>query len=710
MTTADFSGQTLPQTLADVLGRAARLVGQRLDAGREQDALQTCDAALQSSQAVAMLFAQAWQRAGLQGRPQHVEQPTPAQLPLVAWRVDTGWLLVQARAASGVWRGERADGTEVHLDQLDSVDGVQCVSLPHAAPSVSETPSALKLVMRTLQQHSRVFLEAVLATTLVNLLTLVSSLYSMQVYDRVIPNQGFQTLWVLSVGAAVAVLMEFVLKQARSHSVDKACNAIDHELSEWFFQRMLNIRMEARPASVGTLASQVKGFEMVRGVLASTSLFVLADVPFALFYLLVIGMVGGALVLVPLVAIPVALVAGLMFQRAIERYTRENLAGSNRKAGLLVEAVDGAESLKATSAEWKMQARWRLLVAQTGESDQKIRGYAALSQNITAGLQQVGYVGLVALGAYFVATNQLTMGGLLACTIISNRAMGPIVQLPGVMVQWAHARAALEGLDKIISLPNEADQASQALEPQALAGGLRLERVRFSYGAGSRPALELERLGVQPGERIGLLGAIGSGKSSLLKVLSGLYRPQEGRVFVGDMDMALLAAPSLREVVGYVPQDARLFSGTLRDNLLLGLPDPGDEAILQAARRTGLHELIAGQSKGLALEITEGGRGVSGGQRQIISLTRTLLARPRVWLLDEPTGAMDSMTEGRIARLLHELSQEGVTIIAATHKTALLPLFDRLIVMQGGRLMLDGPRDAVLAKLSGQPQIAKDAA
>lgn len=707
MTTALPTAPTLPQTLGDVLARAARLVGQRLEAGRAQAALQALDAAAPAAQAAASLFAQAWQLAGLQGVPQRVQQPTPSQLPLVAWRADAGWLLVQAPAAGGGWRGERADGSELRLDHLDDV---QCVSLPPAAAADSASPGALRLVLQTLAQHRRIFMEAVLATTLVNMLTLASSLFSMQVYDRVIPNQGFQTLWVLSVGALVAVLMELLLKQARSHSVDQACNAIDQTLSEWFFQRMLGIRMEARPASVGTLASQVKGFEMVRGVLASTSLFVLADVPFALFFILVIGLVGGPLVLVPLVALPVALLAGLMFQRAIERHTRDNLAGNNQKAGLLVEAVDGAESLKATRAEWKMQGRWRQLVAQTGASDQKIRAYAALSQNITAGLQQVGYVALVALGAYFVATNTLTMGGLLACTIISNRAMMPIVQLPGVMVQWAHARAALEGLDKIIALPNEADQAAQALEPQALSGALRVDRVRFHYGVASRPALELERLAIQPGERIGLLGAIGSGKSSLLKVLSGLYRPQEGRMFVGDMDMALLATPALREVVGYVPQEARLFSGTLRDNLLLGLPDPGDEALLQAARRTGLAELIASQPKGLALEITEGGRGVSGGQRQIIALTRTLLARPRVWLLDEPTGAMDSITEGRIARLLHELSQEGVTIVAATHKTALLPLFDRLVVLQGGRLLLDGPRDAVLAKLSGQPPVSKEVA
>jgi len=412
---------------------------------------------------------------------------------------------------------------------------------------------------------------------------------------------------------------------------------------------------------------------------------------------------------VPLIMLPVALVAGLVFQRTIQRHTRLNLSGNNRKAGLLVEAVDGAESLKANSAEWKLQARWNSLVEETAKSDQSVRNYSALAQNLTMALQQLSYVALVALGAYFVTTNQLTMGGLLACTIISNRAMMPIVQLPGVMVQWAHARAAIEGLDQIIMLPSETDNEQHALAPQMLEGRLHFERVRFAYGMATRPALELERLEIKPGERVGLLGAIGSGKSTLLKLSSGLFRPSEGKIFLGGVDMALLSAAVVRESVGYLPQDARLFSGTLRDNLLLGLPDPGDEAILQAAQRTGLVELIGSQPKGLALAITEGGRGVSGGQKQLIMLTRTLIASPKVWLLDEPTGAMDSGTETRIVNLLREITATGATLVAATHKTALLPLFDRLIVLQGGHILLDGPRDAVLAKLAGRPQPAPQA-
>ena len=682
--------------IAALIDKAARLAGQRVSGGRLGDL-----ASLPAGLGAAALFAEAWRAAGLAGDPARLRGPTPANLPLAGWRADLGWILVQGRGADGLWRAERLDGSALPLERLDDVE---CLSLPRRPEASAPAPRAVTLVWQAMLARKSVFLEAVLATGLVNLLTLATSIYSMQVYDRVIPNQGFQTLWVLSVGVALAVGLEFLLKQARSHTVDQACNAIDQQLSEWFFNRMMGIRMEARPASVGTLASQVKGFEMVRGVLASTSLFVLADVPFSLFFILVIALVGGWVVAVPLIALPVALVAGLIFQRAIERHTRLNLAGNNRKAGLLVEAVDGAESLKANSAEWKLQARWNRLVAETAESDQRIRTYSALAQNLTVALQQLGYVALVAMGAYFVTINQLTMGGLLACTIISNRAMMPIVQLPGVMVQWAHARAAIEGLDQIIALPSEADDSLHALAPQALEGGLRFERVRFAYGMAARPALEVERLEIKPGERVGLLGAIGSGKSTLLKLSSGLFRPTEGKIFLGGVDLALLASAVARESVGYLPQDARPFSGTLRDNLLMGLPDPGDEAILQAALRTGLTDLIGGQPKGLALAITEGGRGVSGGQKQLIMLTRTLLAGPGVWLLDEPTGAMDSVTEARIVNLLREITAAGATLVAATHKTALLPLFDRLIVLQNGRILLDGPRDAVLAKLSGRPQ------
>jgi ATP-binding cassette subfamily C protein LapB len=685
---------------ATLIDQAARLAGQRVPGARLSD-LDRLLGQMDEGQGAVALFAAAWAAANLDGAPARLHSPSPATLPFAAYSADLGWLLVQTRGSDGVWRGAGIDGTALSLERLDDVD---CVSLPRRSELASARPSAMGLVRTALWGKMGAFIDAVLATGLVNLLTLATSLYSMQVYDRVIPSQGFHTLWVLTVGVALSICLEFMLKQVRSHTVDQACNAIDHQLSEWFFNRMMGIRMEARPASVGTLASQVKGFEMVRGVLASTSLFVLADVPFALLFLLAIALIGGWVVAVPLIALPIALVAGLMFQRTIQRHTRLNLVGNNRKVGLLVETVDGVESFKANSAEWKLQGRWNHLVAETNSSEQSIRTYSSLSQNLTVGLQQLSYIALVALGAWLVTENQLTMGGLLACSIIGNRAMTPIVQLPGVMLQWALARAAIEGLDQIIALPNEADEAHHALAPQSLAGSYRFERASFAYGTAKRMALELERLEIRPGERVGLIGSIGSGKSTWLKLASGLYRPTQGKVFLGGVDVALLAPSVVRETVGYLSQDARLVSGSLRDNLLLGLPDPGEDAILKAARRTGLIELIVGQPRGLALEITEGGRGVSGGQKQLIAITRMLLARPKVWLLDEPIGAMDSVTEARVVSLLRELTNEGATLVVATHKTALLPMLDRLIVLQAGRILLDGPRDAVLAKLAGKSQ------
>lgn len=695
---------TSPLKASALLEQAARLCGQRLDRARFDDLDKRFpDVEIPLNESLKWLAA-CWAAAGLEGQPTHLKKPGPADLPLLARGAQDGWMLITRRGADGNWLATCADGRVV---SKESLDGLMCIGLPRPMRKASGPSHSLRMTWQALMRRRGIFIDSALATGLVNLLALATSLYSMQVYDRVIPNQGFQTLWVLTVGVSISIALEFMLKNIRSRTIDRVCNDIDHELSGAFFQRMLGIRMEARPSSVGTLASQVKGFELVRGVLASTSLFVLADVPFAILFLLVIAMIGGWVAVVPLIALPIALTLGLMFQRAIQRHSRENLAASNRKAGLLVEAVDGAETLKAARAEWTMQSRWKRLLDEAMASEQGTRTLSALSQNLTVGFQQFAYIAMIAAGAYLVSENQLTMGGLLACSIISNKALAPIIQLPGVMVQWALARAALDGLDQIITMPNEADEEHQTLTPQSLQGELRLERVRFAYGGSRQMALEVGRLEIKPGERVGLVGPIGSGKSTLLKLMSALYRPNEGKVFLGGIDLATLAPAVARETIGYLPQEARLFSGTLKDNLLLGLPDPGEEAILAAARRTGLIDLILGQPAGLSLELTEGGRGVSGGQKQLIVLTRILLAKPKVWLLDEPTGSMDAATEAKVVNLLREVSaQEGITLVLTTHKTALLPLLERLVVMQGGRPGMDGPRDAVLAKISGRPPSA----
>ncbi len=560
-------------------------------------------------------------------------------------------------------------------------------------------PQALRLFSRSIWQHKGVFIEALVGTTVLNLIGLATSLYSMQVYDRVIPNAGLSTLWVLTIGVLVAMVFELVLKQVRANMVDKACKAIDLDLSDRFFGRALAVRMDQRPNTIGTFAAQIRLFESVRQFLTATTLFVLADVPFALVFIAVIALIAGPVALVPLLLVPVSILAGLMFIRPIARLTKAHVRESTLKNGLLIESVDGIETLKSLGAEGVFARRWHALTETMGEGETRLKALSGLSSNLTALIQQVSYVGLIAFGVTQIMDGHLTMGGLIACSIISGRALGPIAQLSSILVQWQHAKSALEGLDGLMALPIDGQSPTgEPLRPQTCQHQLRLDAVKHAY-APQHETLNVGALQIQPGERIAVVGPIGSGKSTLLKVLSGLYKPSSGRAFLDGVDMAHLDPAFVRRHVRHLPQDARLFNGSLRDNLILGQPDPGDEAILQAARATGLDVVIAQHPLGLGLPIAEGGMGLSGGQRQLVTLTRLLLAPGGVVLLDEPTASLDGGFEDKaLSALLQSLQPQDVLVLV-THKISLLKAVQRVIVMDKGAIVLDGPRDAVLARL-----------
>ncbi|NQW82063.1 MAG: ATP-binding cassette domain-containing protein, partial [Polaromonas sp.] len=404
------------------------------------------------------------------------------------------------------------------------------------------------------------------------------------------------------------------------------------------------------------------------------------------------------------VMVPVAILTGLYFRKPIERLTGENMAESNRKNGLLIEAVDGIESIKAAGGEWKMQDRYRNLTATIAVSELKLKTITSRATNLAQSIQQLNYVGLIVVGAYAISTGQLTMGGLIACSIISGRALGPLAQIPQLIVQWQHAKTALKSLDAIMAMPSDRSGEERLMVPDSCAGRLHMDKAVFAYRE-DQPTLEVAALSIRPGERIAVLGAVGSGKSTLIKMLSGLYQPKTGNILLDGIDMVQLAPEFVREHIGYLPQDVRLFNGTLRDNLTLGLPAPNDSLVLRAARLTGLDQVIQNHPKGLELEINEGGRGLSGGQRQLVGLTRLLLAQPRIMLLDEPTASMDIQLEARVMKhLFEDIAPESVLVVV-THKMGLLPHVNRIIVVDKGRIVADGPRDHILARMR-QPRPA----
>lgn len=691
--------------LAALLSRLAALQGHSVPAYRFGMLDRTPDGVVLADLPRARRAIELWMALFPAGKNRRLD---PAKLersdfPLL-WLSDQGErvLLLRGRMSHGACTAEDAEGQNLEISLAELNHG-QVLSLEvdvqfHAAAPEDMPKTAGDWFVFTVRRYRSAFMDAVFATFVVSIIGLVSAIYSMQVYDRVVPSKGYSTLFVLTVGVVLAIVMELVLKQVRALIVERACKVIDQELSAVFFGKALDIRMDARPRTVGTFAAQIRHFESVRNFMTSTTLFVLADVPFAILFVGVIAMISPWVALAPLVLVPLAIFAGWMFRKPIEECTAMHMNESNKKNGLLIEAIDGIESIKASNGEWKMLNRWRELVATIGQSEIRMKMLSSLSSQLTQTIQQFSYVAMVCIGAYLITIGELTMGGLIACTIISGRALNPIAQISGIIVQWKHAEIALKSLDSIMALPSDREPETRLIVPERCEGHLLLDKVGFAYRPGAA-ALEVPTLQFVPGERVAIIGAVGCGKSTLIKILSGLFKPTQGTVYLDKIDVTHLAPEFVREHIGYLPQDVRLFQGTLRDNLTLGLPMPSDSQILRAAAQTGLDAIIQAHPKGLELEISEGGRGLSGGQRQLVGLTRMLLAQPRIMLLDEPTASMDNQLEANVMQHLFNGVAKDSILIVVTHKLSFLPLVHRLIVMDKGRIVLDGPRDAVLERL-----------
>ena len=635
------------------------------------------------------------------------DQPDPARLPAITWLAEQGWVLVRAQSPTGDWLID----CQGKVSQKSAAEPLPVgrLIMPEVDFEVQVNP-VRALFKKAFLAHKKIFIEGAIAGALINLLALGTSLYSMQVYDRVIPTQGYATLGVLTLGVGIAVVFELIFKVIRSYLMEHAITDIDSRLSRDIFSRLLQVRLDQLPGTVGSLSSQLRGYETIRAFLSTTTFYVLIDAPFGLLFVLLIGMIGGPLVgLVPLVFLVFSIAIGITLRKKIDYHAKQATAATNLKTGLLVEAIEGAETIKAGGGGWGALSRWLDVVEESIRHELVNRSISEKTGYFAAVLQQLSYVGLVGVGAYFAAEGNLTMGSLIACSILSGRALGPIAQLPGLMTQRAHAKAALEGLEKVFALETDNHGVERPLLPEKIHGHFSLERVRFAY-PGAPQALSIPKLNIKPGERIGVIGHIGSGKSTLLRLLTGMYQSNEGRILLDGLDIDQISRNLLADKIGYLQQEHRLFNGTLRQNLLVGIPDPGDEAIRNAAARTGLLAAITNHPKGLELMIAEGGKGLSGGQRQLVALTRLLLSNPSVWLLDEPTASMDEQTEQRCIQVLHQAIKPEHTLVLVTHKPALLALTSRLIVIGNHQIILDGPRDQVIAQINENARKQQEAA
>ena len=551
----------------------------------------------------------------------------------------------------------------------------------------------------TLAEAWPIYAEVVLAALLINVFALASPLFIMNVYDRVVPNAAIETLWVLAVGALTVFLFDFVLRNLRGYFVDSAGRMADIKLAGRIFEQVLGIKMAARPASAGAFANNLREFESLRDFFTSATLVALVDLPFVLFFIAIVWLIGGPIALVPAVAVPLVIGVGLLLQAPLNRIVRRTFREAAHKHGVLVESISGLETIKSVGAEGRTQRGWEQFVSATAVSATRARLLAALGVNVATLAQNVVTVGVVIYGVYRIADGLMTVGALVACTIITGRAMAPLAQVAGILTRYHQARAAYDALDQVMALPVERPLGTRFLHRPQLRGELELKNVTFTYPGQKLPALSRVSFVIKAGERVGLIGRIGSGKTTVEKLVLGLYEPEQGAVLVDGADLRQVDPADLRRNIGCVLQDVFLFHGTIRDNIALGAPFADDQAVLRAARIAGVEDFVARHPLGFDLPVGERGENLSGGQRQAIAVARALLLDPPILVLDEPTSAMDNGAENRFKQRLVQVL-EHKTLLLVTHRASLLSLVDRLIVLDAGAVVADGPKDEVLKALA----------
>ncbi|WP_425312575.1 type I secretion system permease/ATPase [Pseudomonas tussilaginis] len=550
----------------------------------------------------------------------------------------------------------------------------------------------------TLKQSRWLYSDAVLASLLINLLGLMVPLFVMQTYDRVVPNQAISTLWVLVIGLLVGTLFELILRVVRAHLLDQAGKKTDLILSATLFERITGMSMKARPATVGGFAQSIHDFQGLREFLTAVTLTSVIDLPFVVLMLLVIGLLGGWLVVIPLVAFPITILFALFIQVRLRDTVQKSLTLGAVRQALLIETLGGLETLKACSAESERQYQWESTHGALTRLDAHARNLSALATNGTLFIQQFCGMATIVAGVYSIIAGNLSVGALVASYMLGSRVLAPLGQIAGLITRYQQAQLTMRSTDALMALPQERQTGQQPLERTQLRGAIEVSHVSFRYAGQNVAALNAVSFSVKPGERIGIIGRSGSGKSSLARLLMGFYAPDEGQILLDNLDLRQLDIADLRNQVGYVAHDLPLLAGSLRDNLTLGARYVSDARMLEVAELTGVSELARQHPQGFERPVGERGQLLSGGQRQAVLLARAMLLEPPIMILDEPTSHMDNASEDQLRQRLHGWV-EGKTLLLVTHRTSMLSLVDRLLVLDNGKVVADGPKEAVIDAL-----------
>lgn len=631
------------------------------------------------------------------------------QLPVVLALADGNVAVVTAIAKDGTASVLFAEGQglEQPVPLADLLQQTKYVVLARPARSVADArvdayikPFREDWLRRIIARDWRSYISVLFASLIANALGLSGIIFSMQVYDRVIPAESFNTLAVLFSGVILCIVFDFAMRRSRMAIIDIVGKRADLQMSDEVFGHALRVRNDARPTSTGSFIAQLRDLEQVREMLTSSAVAAFADLPFFLLFLAIYFMIAGKLVVIPLTALVLLILPGLLLQRRLRAHANEAMRESSLRNAMLVETVQGLEDIKMLQAEHRFQQQWNHYTAVTGAAQLRLRaltnGLNVWTQNVQSGV----YALTVFAGAPLVISGDITTGSLVGASILGSRMLAPMSQVTQLLGRFQQARIAKNGLDNIMKMPVDQPEDEQRIEMPRISGKYMLRDAAYRYGEGLPLCLQVRTLNIEAGERVALLGKNGAGKSTLLQAMSGLLRPHEGEILLDDLALHQIDPADVRRDVGLLTQNSRLFHGTLRDNVTLGAPSASSSRVQEALDMVGADAFIRKLPKGLDYHIQEGGLGLSGGQKQAILLARLILRDPSVVLLDEPTAAMDDATERHFIERFGSWSV-GKTVIIATHRMRALDVVNRIIMVEGGRIVLDDDKDTALATLSG---------